>query len=59
MASTTVLILQHKSCMCLAFAHPDLKTYLERGRQCPKNVFKGLKLDLCQAALKHMPSLSF
>lgn len=54
--SATVLILKHK--IRLAFAYSDLKSCLERGRQSPKNVFKGLKLDLCQAALMSKPSLS-
>lgn len=38
----------------LAFAHRDLRTYLGTGRQSPQNVFKGLKLDSCQAALKSL-----
>lgn len=45
--------------MCLAFAHSDLRDYLEKGRQSPENVFKDLKTDFCQAALNCTPSLSF
>lgn len=55
--------LKNRNSKCLAFAHSDLRDYLERGRQSPKNVFKGFKIDLkidfCQAALHYTPSLSF
>lgn len=47
------LTLKHKRCMYLAFAHPDLKIYLERGRQALKNVVKGLKFSFCQTALTY------
>ena len=51
--------LKTRSYMSLAFAHSDLRAYLERGRQSLTNVFKSLKIDLCPTALNSTPSLSF
>lgn len=53
LASKTVLTLKHNSYTCSAFAHPDLRRYLERGRQSPRNIFKGLKTDFAVKLLKY------
>lgn len=45
--------------MYAAFAHPDLRSYLEKGRQSPMNIYRGLKRDWCQAALSRHLLLSF
>ena len=59
LASKTVLTLKHNSYTCSAFAHPDLRSYLEGRRQSPRNIFKGLKIDFVKLLLKYTPSFPF
>lgn len=55
----TVLILKHNR-YTWAFAHPDPRRYLERGRQSPRNIFKGLKTDFVKLLWSiHLPFLDW
>lgn len=57
--SKTVLILKYKGlCVWLLFLLIS-NVICKWESNPPKNVFRGLKIDLCHTALKYMPSLSF